>query len=197
MTRVIAGSAGGRRLSVPPGTRTRPTSDRTREALFSSIVSMRGSLSGARVLDLYAGSGAVGLECLSRAAAEALLVECDPKVLRTLRANVRALGLPGARVVADRVERVVAASPDEGHYDVVFADPPYAVEDTVVGAVLRGLRGNGWLAPDALVVVERPSRGVPLGWPPGLVGLRERRYGEATLWYGRPAPAGRIDGRDG
>lgn len=197
MTRVIAGSAGGRRLAVPPGTRTRPTSDRTREALFSSIVSMRGSLAGARVLDLYAGSGAVGLECLSRAAAEALLVECDPKVLRTLRANVRALGLPGARVVADKVEHVVASSPEEGPYDVVFADPPYAMEGTALDAVLRGLVGNGWLAPEALVVVERPSRGIALRWPPGLLALRERSYGEGTLWYGRPAPAGRLDGRDG
>lgn len=188
MTRLIAGSAGGRRLAVPAGSRTRPTADRTREGLFSSVLSLRGPLTGARVLDLYAGSGAVGLECLSRGAAEALLVECEPKVLRTLRANVRALGLPGARVVPEKVERAVATPPTGAPYDVVFADPPYAVEDGVVETVLRRLVDNGWLAADAVVAVERSSRGAPLSWPSGLVGVRERRYGEGMLWYGRPAP---------
>lgn len=188
MTRVIAGTAGGRRLAVPPGARTRPTSDRTREALFSAVESMRGALQGARVLDLYAGSGAVGLEALSRGAAAALLVEADARALRTLRANVRALGLLGARVAAEKVERALAGPPDGPAYDVVFADPPYALADAVVETVLRALVDQGWLATDAVVVVERASRSEPLRWPAGLLGVRERRYGEGTLWYGRPAP---------
>ncbi len=188
MTRVISGSAGGRRLAVPRGTRTRPTSDRTREALFSAVESMRGGLVGARVLDLYAGSGAVGIESLSRGAAHALLVELDPKVLRTLRANLRALGLPGGQIVAAKVERVVAAAPAGAAYDVAFADPPYAIDDAAVSAVLQGLLEHGWLAPGAVVVVERASRGAPLRWPAGLAAARERRYGEATLWYGRHLP---------
>jgi len=187
VTRVIAGAAGGRRLAVPPGDRTRPTSDRTREALFSAMESMRGGLEGARVLDLYAGSGAVALESLSRGAGHALLVECDAKVLRTLRANVRTLGLPGADVAAEKVERLLAGPPGGPAYDVVFADPPYKLADSAVEEVLRELLRSGWLAPAAVVVVERSSRGAPLRWPAGLVGVRERRYGEGTLWYGRAA----------
>jgi len=188
VTRVIAGSAGGRRLAVPPGARTRPTSNRTREGLFSAVESLRGSLVDARVLDLYAGTGAVGLESLSRGAAAALLVEADPKALRILRANARALALPGARVVAAKVERVLAEPPAGPAYDVAFADPPYALGEVALEAMLRALADFGWLAPDAVVVVERASRSAPVRWPAGLVGVRERRYGESTLWYGRPAP---------
>lgn len=107
MTRIIAGSAGGRRLDVPPGRGTRPTSDRAREGIFSTIGSLQG-LDGARVMDLYAGSGAVGLEALSRGAESAVLVESDAKAVRTIRANVASLGLSGATVVGDRVERFLA-----------------------------------------------------------------------------------------
>lgn len=187
MTRVIAGSAGGRRLSVPYGARIRPTSDRMREALFSAVEALRGPLAGARVLDLYAGTGAVGLEALSRGAACALLVEADAKALRTLRVNVRALGLPGARVAAEKVERLLSTAPQEPAYHVVFADPPYALAETAVEAVLASLVEQGWLRPDALVVVERSSRAAPLPWPAGLEPVRHRRYGEGTLWYGRRA----------
>ncbi|GII76518.1 DNA methylase [Sphaerisporangium rufum] len=186
MTRVIAGTAGGRRIAVPPGKGTRPTSDRAREGLFATIGSLLGPLDGARVLDLYAGSGAVGLEALSRGAARATLVESDGRALRTIRENVARLGLPGATVVADRVERVVAARCPEP-YDLVFADPPYAVGDEAVRLVLERLRDNGWLAPDALVAVERESRGAHLAWPDGLEEERVRRYGEAAVWYGRAA----------
>lgn len=184
VTRIIAGRAGGRRLAVPPGRGTRPTSDRAREGLFATIGSLLGTLADLRVMDLYAGSGAVGLEALSRGAAHALLVESDPKAVRAIRANVAGLGLPGARVVADKVERVLAVPPGDPaeRYDLVFADPPYAVADAQVGAVLERLRA-GWLAADALVVVERETRGGPLAWPEGFDPVRERRYGEATLWY--------------
>ncbi|MEU7001972.1 16S rRNA (guanine(966)-N(2))-methyltransferase RsmD [Nonomuraea sp. NPDC046570] len=185
MTRIIAGSAGGRRLAVPPGRGTRPTSDRAREGIFSTLGSLHG-LDGARVMDLYAGSGAVGLEALSRGAAHALLVESDAKAVRTIKANVSALGLPGAQVVADRVERVLG-KPCEEPYDVVFADPPYVVTGGQVTAVLELLRDNGWLAEDALVAFERETRGDDLAWPPGYMGERVRRYGEASVWYGRAA----------
>lgn len=186
MLRIIAGTARGRRLGVPPGSGTRPTADRVREALFSTLEALRGPLSAARVLDLYAGSGALGLEALSRGAAAADLVENDPRALAVLRANVAALGLPGARVVADRVERRLAGRPDGPAYDVLLADPPYALLAHDLSALLGGLPGLGWLAAGATVVVERSSRDPELRWPPGWRALRERRYGESTLWYGRP-----------
>ncbi|MEV4221422.1 16S rRNA (guanine(966)-N(2))-methyltransferase RsmD [Nonomuraea sp. ATR24] len=185
MTRIIAGSAGGRRLETPPGRGTRPTSDRAREGVFLTLDSLYG-LDGARVMDLYAGSGAVGLEALSRGAAEAVLVESDPKAVRVIRSNVASLGLAGARVVADRVERVLARAGEEP-FDIVFADPPYAVSDDEVGRVLVALRDNGWLVPGALVAFERESRGKALMWPDGYVEERVRRYGEASVWYGRAA----------
>lgn len=185
MTRIIAGIAGGRRLAVPPGRGTRPTSDRAREGLFLTLDSLHG-LDGARLLDLYAGSGAVGLEALSRGAKEAVLVESDPRAVRTIKANVQALGLDGARVVADKVERVLGKAPGE-RYDIVFADPPYAMADDEVQRTLALLRDNGWLADEALVAFERESRGKALMWPEGYVEERVRRYGEASVWYGRAA----------
>ncbi|MER5498302.1 MULTISPECIES: 16S rRNA (guanine(966)-N(2))-methyltransferase RsmD [unclassified Streptomyces] len=187
MTRVIAGSAGGRRLAVPPGTGTRPTSDRAREGLFSTWEALLGSLAGVRIADLYAGSGAVGLEALSRGAAHALLVEADPKAVRTVRDNVRTLGLPGAEVRTGRAEQVAAGPAPAEPYDVVFLDPPYAVTDDDLGEILLTLRAQGWLTDDALVTVERSTRGGEFGWPEGFEALRARRYGEGTLWYGRAA----------
>ena len=124
---MIAGEAGGRRLAVPVGRDTRPTSDRAREGLFATIVSMVGPLTGARVLDLYAGSGAVGLEALSRGAEHVLLVESGARAGRVIRENIEAIGLAGAEVITDRVERVLARGPSGGRYDIVFADPPYAL----------------------------------------------------------------------
>jgi 16S rRNA (guanine966-N2)-methyltransferase len=199
VARVIAGEAGGRRLAVPGGRDTRPTSDRAREGLFATIASMLGSLAGARVLDLYAGSGAVGLEALSRGAEHVLLVEHGARASRVIRENIEAIGLPGAVLVADRVERVLARGPapaeapdapaggrdgaQGGRYDVVFADPPYALADAAVSGVLSLLAGPGWLAPGALVVVERATRSGPVIWPDGFVPDRARRYGEATFWY--------------
>ena len=183
MTRVIAGSAGGRRLRVPPGNGTRPTSDRAREGLFSSVTSELGGLRGLRVLDLYAGSGAVGLEALSRGAGGVLLVESDARAAAVVRANVDVVALPGAAVAADRVERLLSRPPDGGPYDLAFADPPYAVPAAAVTAVLTQLAG-GWLADGALVVIERATRSGPVDWPPGFVAGKSRRYGEASFWYG-------------
>ena len=185
MARVIAGQAGGRRLAVPDGRNTRPTSDRAREGLFATIVSLTGSLDGARVLDLYAGSGAVGLEALSRGAGHVLLVESGARAARVIRDNIAAIGLPGAELATDRVERVLAKGPDNGPYHVVFADPPYALPGDEVSAMLSALVKHGWLAPGALVIVERATRSGPVSWPAGFEPDRARRYGEATFWYGR------------
>jgi 16S rRNA (guanine966-N2)-methyltransferase len=182
VTRLIAGTAGGRRLRVPPSG-VRPTGDRAREGLFNSLSTLT-DLEGAAVLDLYAGSGALGLEALSRGAAQVVFVENGPRVLPVLRANIDAVGLPGARVVSGSVPTVVAGAPP-ARFDVVLADPPYATPVEEVYGVLRALAGNGWLAPEAVVVVERSSRERDWEWPTPLVGLRERRYGEAVLRYGR------------
>ena len=187
MTRVIAGAAGGRRLAVPPGTGTRPTSDRAREGLFSSWESLLGTLSGVRVADLYAGSGAVGLEALSRGASHALLVEADARAARIVRDNVRTLGLPGAEVRTGKAEQIVTGPAPGDPYDVVFLDPPYAVTNDDLGEILLTLRAQGWLADDALVTVERSTRGGEFVWPQGFEPVRARRYGEGTLWYGRAA----------
>lgn len=185
MTRVIAGTAGGRRLAVPGGLSTRPTSDRAREGLFGTVTSQIGSLAGKRVLDLYAGSGAVGLEALSRGAREVLLVESDTRAAAVIRANIGAVDIDGARVRQDRAERMLAQPPAEAaaRYDLVFADPPYAVTAAAITRVLT-LLAEGWLADDALVVVERATRSGPLEWPPGYMPGKSRRYGEATFWYG-------------
>jgi 16S rRNA (guanine966-N2)-methyltransferase len=200
MTRVIAGAVGGRQLAVPAGRDTRPTSDRAREGLFGTILSIAGSLAGKRVLDLYAGSGAVGLEALSRGAAHVLLVESGRPAAAVIKANIEALGLPGAVLAVDRVERLLARAPaareaapapDTG-YDVVFADPPYALPDAEITTLLVTLADHGWLSPDALVVVERATRSGPVNWPAGYRPERARRYGEATFWYGLAAEAAAL-----
>jgi 16S rRNA (guanine966-N2)-methyltransferase len=195
VTRVIAGVAGGRRLIVPSGRDTRPTSDRAREGLFATVHALLGSFAGMRVADLFAGSGAVGLEALSRGAGHALLVEAHPRAARVVEANIEALGLPGAELIVDRVERVLRRPPAEP-YGLIFADPPYATPEAVVSAMLTALRDNGWLAAGSLVVVERATRGPGLAWPPGYTADRERRYGEGTLWYARGDPS-RVGDRDG
>jgi 16S rRNA (guanine966-N2)-methyltransferase len=120
-----------------------------------------------------------------------LLVESGRPAVATIRANVEAIGLPGAVVVADRAERVIAAGPDT-RYDVVFADPPYAVPDAEISMLLAGLAAQGWLGPDALVVVERSTRSGQLNWPAGYRPERSRRYGEATFWYGLAPEAGAL-----
>ncbi|GGK28322.1 DNA methylase [Pilimelia terevasa] len=179
----MAGEYGGRRLKVPAGDRTRPTSDRVREALFSTLESLT-DLDGARVLDLYGGSGAVGLEARSRGAAHVQLVESDPAVLRVLRANVAALDLAGeVQVSAAKVAAALAVRP-AAPYDVVFLDPPYATPTPEVDAALAALAA-GWLAPDAVVAVERSSRTPDLSWPAGIEAHATRRYGETAVWYGR------------
>ena len=143
-------------------------------------------LTGLRVLDLYAGSGAVGLEALSQGAVHVALVERDRAAADVVTRNVAAVGLPGAVVHRQPVEQWVRGAAPPAPFDVVFADPPYDLADADLGRVLLALTAPGWLAPDAVVVVERGSR-TPWAWPEGFAADRDRRYGEATLWYGRAA----------
>lgn len=194
MTRIIGGSVGGRRIATPRGVATRPTSDRVREALFSTIEAWCGSLHGLRFLDLYAGSGAVGLEAWSRGAGIVTLVEQDRRTANLILGNARSLGFTRANVVAGSVPAVLRRPP-AAPYDVAFLDPPYPVDDDVVAAALHGLVDHAWLVPGALVVVERSSRTPEPQWPVGFTGVRHKRYGETTLWYGHassrslPGPA--------
>jgi 16S rRNA (guanine966-N2)-methyltransferase len=184
VTRIIGGRAGGRRIDVPRGRATRPTSDRVREALFSAVEAAVGSLEGLRFLDLYAGSGAVGLEAWSRGAGVVTLVEQDRRTAGLVRRNAEALGYRRAEVLAAAVDAVLRRSP-AAPYDVVFLDPPYPTPDAEVDEVLAALAAHGWLCPDALVVVERGARSRAPGWPDGLEADRTRSYGETSLHYAR------------
>ncbi len=180
--RIVAGAARGRRLAAPPDG-TRPTSDRVREALFNTLAASR-PLEGARVLDLFAGTGAVGLEALSRGAAEAVFVERGRAALAVLRRNIATVALPGALVLARPVGAVLDVAP-ERPFDLVFADPPYAYGDKIAG-VVAALHTHGWLAPGALVVLEMSARNPPTGWAHDCVTpVAEKRYGDTLLWYGR------------
>lgn len=183
MPRIVAGSAGGRSLRVPPRG-TRPTSERVREALFSRL-EHAGTVRGARVLDLYAGSGALGLEAASRGAAAVVLVEAARDAVQACRANALALGLAGrVEVVPVRVEAFLAreTSGPTGAFDLVFLDPPYALDAAALARVLDALAG-GWLAPDAVVVVERAKRAGPPPWPAVLHPGDERAYGDTALSF--------------
>lgn len=186
MTRIIGGSAGGRRITAPSGQQTRPTTDRVREALFSSVEAWCGSLQGLRFLDLYAGSGAVGLEAWSRGAGVVTLVESDRRTARLITDNARALGFVKADVVTGRVAATLARPPS-APYDVAFLDPPYSLDDEQLAEDLGGLDEQGWLVPGAMVVVERSSRSPEPTWPAGIDGARSKRYGETMLWYGHAA----------
>ncbi len=185
LVRIVAGTAGGRRLAVPPAG-TRPTSDRVREALFSALAHDPG-LAGAAVLDLCAGSGALGLEALSRGAAHVLFVESDRRAAAVLRRNVAAVGLPGA-VVRVAPAAAVLRGPADRAYDVLLADPPYATPDAEVAGWLAEGVAHGWLGADAVAVVERAAGRSGDGafpWPPPLHPERERRYGDTVLHVGR------------
>jgi 16S rRNA (guanine966-N2)-methyltransferase len=173
--RVIAGRLGGRRLSAPAGRATRPTSDRVREATFA----MLGRLDGASVLDLFAGTGALGIEALSRGAASAVFVESDALALRSLSANLAALGIDGSQTEVRRADVLGALQSARGlkeTYDLVFIDPPYGQArdwGPELSAVLPSL-----LASAARVVVESDRRS-PLEL--GMDLERERRYGDTTI----------------
>ena len=167
-----------------PGTGTRPTSDRVREALFSRLEHL-DVVDGARVLDLYAGSGALGLEAASRGAGEVTLVDSARAAVDACRRNIAALELPGVRVVSAPVAAHLAR-PGEP-CDLVFLDPPYDVEEPALAAVLTALVPR--LAPGAVVVVERSGRSPEPTWPTGLVTFERRDYGETALWFAEPTAA--------
>lgn len=192
MTRIVAGRFGGRSLQVPPKG-TRPTSDRVREAIFSRLDHL-DVLDGARVLDLYAGSGALGLEAASRGAADVVLVDANRRAADVARRNVAALGLQReVRVVADSAERfaagAVASSAGSG-FDVVFLDPPYDLAEDALATVLAHLAAPGVLAAGAVVVVERSTRSPEPAWPAGLEPFARKDYGETAVHYAEPAGPG-------
>jgi 16S rRNA (guanine966-N2)-methyltransferase len=183
VTRIVAGQWGGRRIETPKGDGTRPTSDRVREAMFSSLESELGGLDGCRVLDLFAGSGALGLEALSRGADHADLVESDRQAASVIARNIKELDATGARLHRTTVERFVGSLPPEP-YGLVLLDPPYALSTDEIGVLLTAVVQSGGLGPGGLVVVERSKR-TPFAWPDVLTALRDRAYGETHLWYGR------------
>lgn len=180
MTRVVAGAYGGRRLAVPSGP-TRPTSEKVREALGSALQAL-DAVVGVSVLDLFAGSGAVAIELLSRGADHAVLVENNKQAAAVARKNIAAVG-GRAEVVSGSVATYVAA-PAPQRFDVVFIDPPYDLPVREVEAVLTALVANGWLAADAVVVIERRHRDGAITWPDGITAYRDKRYGDTVLFYG-------------
>lgn len=189
MTRIIAGAAGSLTLAVPRSG-TRPTSDRVREAIFSALEA-RDAIDGAAVLDLYAGSGALGLEAASRGAAEVVLVERAKAAAEVCRRNADAVGraLRGrpARIrVAVRSVAAYLESASSG-FDLVFIDPPYELDERSLARDLALLAPL--LSAHAVVVVERSSRSPEPEWPDGIEPERRRDYGETTLWWAAPQPA--------
>ncbi|PRY63247.1 16S rRNA (guanine966-N2)-methyltransferase [Knoellia remsis] len=204
MTRIIAGTAGGRALKTPGGRGTRPTSDRVREALFSAL-DARDAVAGARVLDLYAGSGALGLEAASRGASEVTLVEHDRSAAALIRTNAAALGLR-ATVLATTVSAALggAGTPARERssgalggartaYDLVLLDPPYDLPEDALATDLATLADRGWLADDALVLVERSKRSPEPAWPDGLEPERRKAHGDTVIWWARWVPDARPD----
>jgi 16S rRNA (guanine966-N2)-methyltransferase len=171
--RIVAGEWGGRRLQAPPGAATRPTSDRVREALFS-VLGER--VAGARVLDLFAGSGALGLEALSRGAAEATFVDAAPGAVRAVRANLAALGADAEVRRQDARRFLDGASAAARQYDLVFLDPPYRLAETLARELSE--RVPAVLAPGAAVVAESDRRS-PLHLDLPL--HDERRYGDTLI----------------
>jgi 16S rRNA (guanine966-N2)-methyltransferase len=187
MTRIIAGFAGSIPLRVPK-TGTRPTSDRVREAIFSALEA-RDAVAGARVLDLYAGSGALGLEAASRGAASVTLVEKSPPATEACRRNARALltaapkGTLAIEVTGAPVQAFLTGSAAE--WDLVFLDPPYELGAAELAHNLEQLASR--LSDDAVVVIERSSRDPEPAWPEGLELERRKDYGDTTLWWVRPS----------
>jgi 16S rRNA (guanine966-N2)-methyltransferase len=176
--RVIAGSAGGRRLVAPKGS-ARPTTDRLKEALFASL---GARVVDATVLDLYAGSGSLAIEALSRGATRAVLVDQDRGAEQAIHANLRSTGFESAaRFHRSSVAAFVAGPVPEGPFDLVFLDPPYDTSAADVGAVLEALQVAGLVVEQGTVVVERPKSGEPLGLPDTWGVEKERAYGDTLL----------------
>lgn len=196
MTRIISGRLRGLSLTVPTSG-TRPTTDRVREALFSAIAS-RVDLEGASVLDLFAGSGTLGLEAVSRGADVAWFVEDNSRAVGYLKKNIAGAAAlaPGVRATARRAALPAAVSgpcPVGGGFDLVLADPPYDRSAALDAPVLEALLAGGWLARDALVVWERSKRDPGVRWPDGYETVFDRTYGETAVEMARPVDAGPVD----
>lgn len=189
MGRVIGGRFRGQRLAAPPGDRTRPTSDRVREAVFSSLVSWLGTgdqagedaLSGVSFLDLYGGSAGVAIEAASRGADPVQLVERDAKVAAVARRNAEHVGA-SLRVTTSSVTGFLSR-PADNSYDIVWLDPPYAMPEEEVTAAVNAILEMGWLADDGLLVIERSSRTLDPVLPDELADVWARRYGETKIHY--------------
>ena len=161
------------------GLGTRPTTDRVRESLFNMLAA-RIDFAGIAVLDLYAGSGALGLEALSRGAGSAVFVESDARAAAVIERNIATLGVAGASVRRGTVATVLAGGASTP-VDLVLADPPYEVDDAQVRAMLDALAAGGWLVSGGAVVVERSASGPEIAWPPGWAPWRSRRYGDTRV----------------
>jgi 16S rRNA (guanine966-N2)-methyltransferase len=191
MTRIVAGTVGGRTLVVPPSG-TRPTSERVREALFSRL-EHDGVIDGGRVLDLFAGSGALGIEAASRGAESVTLVESARKAADVARRNVAALGLERTvRVLAEPAERYAArlaadGAPGGHALDLVLVDPPYDLSAAALAGILADLAAPGVLADHAVVAVERARRSGAPDWPDGLVAVATKTYGDTAVHFAEPA----------
>ncbi len=187
--RIIAGLAKGRNIAAVAGA-TRPTSDRAREALFSTLTSEFGNFEGLNVLDLFAGTGAIALESLSRGAAIVHAVENDDHAQKAITANfesIKSAQCPGSfHLFGMNVSRFLSDRATV-QYHFIYIDPPYDVEDIDVIETLIQLREGGFLHPQALIAVERNSRVQEISWPDGYQSLREKNYGQATIFYGVPA----------
>ena len=188
--RIIAGLAKGRSIDAVASS-TRPTSDRAREALFSTLTSEFGEFDGLHVLDLYAGTGAIALEALSRGAALVHAVEKDDFAAKAIASNlekIKSAGCPGTfHLYSMNVHRFLEDKASQP-YHFIYIDPPYEFSDVEVIENLIALVDGKFLHPDGLVAVERNSRVRELSWPYGLEQLREKNYGQATIFYGIPTP---------
>ena len=178
--RIIAGEAKGRRIKAPRGRGTRPMRDFVREAVFSMLAER---VQGARVLDLFAGSGSLGLEALSRGAREAVFVERAREPARIIQENLDILGMSGKGVVkrVEVLEYLRKSSHGEGPFDLIFIDPPYRIDLTYRQEMLKRIAEGGFLKPSAAVVIEAPLRSAAPRAPEGLTFRERRRYGETAV----------------
>jgi 16S rRNA (guanine966-N2)-methyltransferase len=187
--RIIAGAAKGRPISAVASL-TRPTSDRAREALFSSLASEFGELDGLRVLDLYAGTGAIALEALSRGAAIVHAVEKDEAAAKAISSNydsIKSSQFAGIFHLYSMGAHRFLGDKAQFQYHFIYIDPPYDVDDIDIVETLVQLRENGYLHPDALIAIERNSRTREISWPYGYEEIRVKNYGQARIFYGIPA----------
>lgn len=187
--RIIAGVAKGRPISAVASA-TRPTSDRAREALFSTLTSEFGDFDGLRVLDLYAGTGAIALEALSRGAALVHAVEKDEAASKAIASNydsIKSAQFAGTFHLYTMSAHRFLGEKAQYQYHFIYIDPPYDVDDIDIVETLVQLRENGFLHPDALIAVERNSRTKEISWPYGYEEIRIKNYGQATIFYGIPA----------